>query len=201
MTAYPKRNPKISKQMKVFRHNTLLESLSEALDDYENFTDLQLNSRQFHIHGELLDFLFSADNFPQWPILILVTLIWPSTKLSGTYPGEDAESFIQLIERKIIFAPGDAPGDAVELANYTFRKKALISSLLRGPAADWYENNITKTTSWENVRTNIIARFSDGRNKFRYRMEVEHCIKVDGKEIQNFYTVSNERLIMAGSMI
>ena len=28
-------------------------------------------------------------------------------------------------------------------ANYTSRKKALFSSLLRGPAAEWYENNIT----------------------------------------------------------
>ena len=49
-------------------------------------------------------------------------------KFSGTDPDQDAESFIQLIERKINFAPGDAPGDAGELANYTFRKKALFSS-------------------------------------------------------------------------
>ena len=104
---------------------------------------------------------------------------------SGTDPDQDAESFIQLIERKINFALGDAPGDAGDLANYTFRKKALFSSLLRGPAAEWYENNITNATTWENVRTNFITRFSDGRNKFRYRMEVEHCIRGDGEEIQN----------------
>ena len=90
--------------------------------------------------------------------------------ISGTNPDEDAESSIQLIERKINFALGDAPGDAGELANYTFRKKALFSSLLRGPAADWYENNITNANTWENVRTNFITGFSDGRNKFRYRM-------------------------------
>ena len=64
-------------------------------------------------------------------------------KFSGTDPDQDAESFIQLIERKINFALGDAPGDAGELVNYTFRKKALFSSLLRGPAAEWYESNIT----------------------------------------------------------
>ena len=107
-------------------------------------------------------------------------------KFSGTDPDQDAESFIQLIERKINFALGDAPGDAGELANYTFRKKALFSSLLRGPAAEWYENNITNATTWKNVRTNFITRFSDGRNKFRYRMEVEHCIRGDGEEIRNF---------------
>ena len=54
----------------------------------------------------------------------------------GTDPDQDAECFIQLMERKINFAFGDAPGDAGELANYTFRKKALFSFLLRGPAAE-----------------------------------------------------------------
>ena len=107
-------------------------------------------------------------------------------KFSGTDPDQDAESFIQLIERKINFALGDAPADAGELVNYTFRKKALFSSLLRGPAAEWYESNITNATTWENVRTNFITRFSDGRYKFRYRMEVEHCIRGDGEEIRNF---------------
>ena len=107
-------------------------------------------------------------------------------KFSGTDPDQDAESFIQLIERKINFAPGDAPGDAVELANDTFRKKAFFSSLLRGPAAEWYENNITNATTWENVRTNFITRFSDGRNKFRHCMEVEHCIRGDGEEVRIF---------------
>ena len=33
-------------------------------------------------------------------------------KFSGTDPNQNAESFIQLIERKINFALGDAPGDA-----------------------------------------------------------------------------------------
>ena len=106
-------------------------------------------------------------------------------KFSGIDPDQDAESFIQLIERKINFAVGDAPADAGELINCTFRKKALFSSLLRGPTAEWYESNITNVTTWEKVRTNFITRFSVGRNKFRYRMEVEHSIREDGEEIRN----------------
>ena len=51
-------------------------------------------------------------------------------KFSGTDPDQDDESFIQLIERKINFALGDAPADADDFANYFFRKKALFSSLL-----------------------------------------------------------------------
>ena len=31
-------------------------------------------------------------------------------KLSGTDPNQEVESFIQLTEQKIYFAPGDAPG-------------------------------------------------------------------------------------------
>ena len=107
-------------------------------------------------------------------------------KFSGTDPDQVAESFIQVIERKINFALGDAPADAGELANYTFRKKTLFSSSLRGPAAEWYDSNITNATTRENVRTNFITRFSDGRNKLRYRMEVESCIRGDGEEIRNF---------------
>ena len=68
-------------------------------------------------------------------------------KFSSTDPDQDAESFIQLIERKINFALGDARADAGELENYTFRKKALFSSLLRGPAAEWYESKITNATT------------------------------------------------------
>ena len=107
-------------------------------------------------------------------------------KFSGTDPDQDAESFIQLIERKINFALGDAPANPDALANYTFRKKALFSSLLRGPAAEWYESNVEAATPWNDIRTRFVARLSDGRNKFRHRMEVEHCIRRDGEEIRNF---------------
>ena len=120
-----------------------------------------------------------ANTHPAYPDLAI-------DKFSGTDPDQDAESFIQLIERKINFALGDAPGDAGELANYTFRKKALFSSSLRGPDAEWYENNFTNATTLENVRIKFITRLLDRRNKFQYRMEVEHCIRGDEEEIRNF---------------
>ena len=100
------------------------------------------------------------------PTMAITHLAYPDLAIdnfSGTDPDQDAESFIQLIERKVNFALGDAPANASELVNYIFRKKALFSSLLRGPAAEWYESNITNATTWENVRRNFITRFSDGR--------------------------------------
>ena len=109
-----------------------------------------------------------------------------SDKISGTNPDQDAKSFLQLIEQKINFALGDAPANPDALTNYTFRKKALFSSLLRGPAVEWYESSVEAATPWNDIRTGFIARFSDGRNKFRHRLEMEHCIRRDGEEIRNF---------------
>ena len=107
-------------------------------------------------------------------------------KYSGTDPDQDAESFIQLIERKISFAHGDAPANPEALVNYNFRKKALFSSLLRGPAAEWYGSAIEAATPWEDIRTIFNTRFSDGGNKIRHQLEVEHCVRREGKEIRNF---------------
>ena len=109
-------------------------------------------------------------------------------KFSGTDPDQDAEEFIQVIECKINFALGTEPDEADDAhVIYLFRKKALFSSLLRGPAAEWYGSTIQDATIWNDFRTLFITRFSDGRNKFRHRMEVEHCIRADGEEIRSFF--------------
>ena len=108
-------------------------------------------------------------------------------KVSGTDSDQDAEAFIRLIECKINFAHGTEPDEAdLEHVIYLFRKKALFSSLLRGPAAEWYGSTIQDAMTWNEVRTLFTTRFSDERNKFRHRMEVEHCIRADGEKIRNF---------------
>ena len=91
-----------------------------------------------------------------------------------------------MIERKSNFALGDAPANIDALDNYNFRKKAHFSSLIRGPAAEWHGSTIESATPLEDIRTNSITRFSDGRNKFRHRLEVEHCVRRDGEEFRNF---------------
>ena len=45
---------------------------------------------------------------------------------------------------------------------------------------------LENATTWADTREQLITRFSDGRNKFRHRMEVEHCVRGDGEEIRNF---------------
>ena len=43
VTAHPEGNPNISKQKDINKHNPLLESLSEALDEYEDFPEPHLS--------------------------------------------------------------------------------------------------------------------------------------------------------------
>ena len=47
-------------------------------------------------------------------------------KVSGPDPDQDAESFIQLIERKINFALGHAPGDAGEHEKLHFQEESVV---------------------------------------------------------------------------
>ena len=63
---------------------------------------------------------------------------------------------------------------------------ALFSSLRQGPTAEWCEINIENATTWGATREQFITRFSDGRNKFRHRMEVDHSVRRDGEEVRNF---------------
>ena len=73
-------------------------------------------------------------------------------KFSGTDPDQDAEAFIRLIECNINFALGTEPeAGELEHAIYLFRKKALLSSLLRGPAAEWYGSTIQEAMTWDDV--------------------------------------------------
>ena len=78
-----------------------------------------------------------------WTAIMANThLAYPDLALdefSGIDPDQDAESFVQLIEWRVNFALGDAPADPDDLVCYTFRKKAVFSSLMQGPAAEWYE--------------------------------------------------------------
>ena len=58
VTAHPEGNPSIVNQIEINKHNPLLVSLFEALDDYEDFPEPHLNSYQLHILGGLIDSLF-----------------------------------------------------------------------------------------------------------------------------------------------
>ena len=184
---HPLRNPKASWLLDIYELYQLFRSLATVLLDYYEFPEPHLNEFQLHVYGELLDRL--SYTFDWTTIMANTHLAYPDLgldKFSGTDPDQDAESFVQLIERKINFALGDAPADPNDLVSYTFREKSLFFFLLRGPAAEWYKIKNENATICADTREQFITRFSDGRSKFRHRKEVEHCVPGDGEEIRNF---------------
>ena len=108
-------------------------------------------------------------------------------KFSGNEPDQDAKSFLLTVENKINFSPGSRPTDIPERARYLFRKKALFSSLLRGPAAEWYADSINDAATWDQIRTAFIDRFPDKRDKYRHRITAENCVRGNEELIKNFY--------------
>ena len=109
-------------------------------------------------------------------------------KFSGNDPDQDVKSFLLTVENRLDFSLGSQPNDAGEAARYLFRKKAFFSSLLREPAAEWYEgfNTGNLLPTWIQFRTVFITRFSDDRDKYRHRITAENCVR--GKElIKKFY--------------
>ena len=57
VTAHPDGSSTISKQIEIDKYSPLLVSLSEALHDYEDFSEPHLSSYELHLLGELLDSL------------------------------------------------------------------------------------------------------------------------------------------------
>ena len=123
-------------------------------------------------------------------------------KISGTDPDQDVESFIQLIERKINFALGDALADAAELVNFTFRKKRcfVLYSSEDQPLSGWRAILPTQQPGRMSERTSSLDFQMDGTNsdtEWKWNIVLEDM----EKKFVTFHTVSNERLIRAGPMI
>ena len=108
-------------------------------------------------------------------------------KFLGKDPDQDAKSFLLTVDNKINFSFGTGPTDNAERARYLFRKKALFSSLLRGPAAEWYTDSIGDAATWDQIRTAFIDRFSDDRDKDRQRITADNCVRGNQELIKNFY--------------
>ena len=58
VTVHSEGNLNISKQINIDKHHPLLETLSEALNDYVKLLEPHLNSLQLHNLGEVLHFWF-----------------------------------------------------------------------------------------------------------------------------------------------
>ena len=108
-------------------------------------------------------------------------------KFSCKDPDQNAKSSLLTVKNKINISLGSRPNDVAKRAGYLFRKKALFSSLLLGPAAEWYADSINDAETWDQIRTAFIDRFSDDRDKYRHRIRAEDCVRGNEELIRNFY--------------
>ena len=104
-------------------------------------------------------------------------------KLSGNDPDRDDKSFLRTVETFHL--------DHLQMMlakQQDISSEKLLSSLLRGRAAEWYEgfNTGSSLLPWIQARTALITRFSDDKDKYRHRITTENCVR--GKTIiKNFY--------------
>ena len=59
-------------------------------------------------------------------------------------------------------------------------------SFLTDTALEWFEIEVTDATNWNNLKNEFIKRFTDGRDQFRFRLEVENTFRQEGGLIKNY---------------
>ena len=93
---------------------------------------------------------------------------------TGLDPKVDARYFLDIVEKKIAFSlgtrPEDAGGDQDAHGN---RQRTLFGSILRSPAAQWYQG-LAAGLPWNDIRDQCIDRFTDDKDNYRRRTEAEN---------------------------
>ena len=105
---------------------------------------------------------------------------------SGNDPNQDATSFWNSVENKILFSLGTRPTAPAAQTSYDKRQQSLFGSLLTDTALEWFESEVTDTTDWNTLKDEFIKRFTDGRDQFRFRLEVENTFRQEGELIKNY---------------
>ena len=78
------------------------------------------------------------------------------------------------------------PTDAAALTNHQNRRKALFGSLLTETAIEWF-NTIDPTRTLDQIKGDFITRFTDSRDQFKYRLEVEGATRQEGELMKNYF--------------
>ena len=106
---------------------------------------------------------------------------------SGNDPRQNASDFWNSVDQKINFSLGTTLlTDPTALTNHQNRRKALFGSLLTETALEWY-NTIDPTRNLDQIKGDFINRFTDSRDQFKYRLEVEGATRQEGELIKNYF--------------
>ena len=108
-------------------------------------------------------------------------------KFIGIDSSEDPTAFIRLLEKKISFSLGSRPATNENNIQtvYDDRRKALFGSVLRGPAAEWFDS-LEAALTWDEIKTQFIARFTDGKMQYRFRIEAENLKRQPDENIKSY---------------
>ena len=122
-------------------------------------------------------------------------------QFSVTEPEDDADAFVKQVEHKIKVTLGQLPAPGIDRENYLFRQRALFASLLRGPAAEWYAANINEEDAahtWDFINQEFPTRFTDGRDRYRFRIEAENIKRTENEPIKTYLQRVKKSLIKVG---
>ena len=99
---------------------------------------------------------------------------------------EDPTAFIRLLEKKISFSLGirTATNENNIQTVYDDRRKALFGSVLRGPAAEWFDS-LDAAPTWNEIKTQFITRLTDGKMRYRCRIEAENLKRQPDENIKS----------------
>ena len=110
------------------------------------------------------------------------------TTFSGNDPNYSALEFWNSVEQKINFSLGAHPGssDPGKKKNYENRQRYLFGSLLTDTALEWYKG-VDAAKTLTDIKKEFLDRFTDGRDNFKFRNEVENASRQEGELIKNYF--------------
>ena len=108
-------------------------------------------------------------------------------KFIGIDSSENPTAFIRLLEKKISFPIGSRPTTNENNIQtvYDDRRTALFGSVLRSPAAEWFDS-LEAALTWVEMKTQFIARFTDGKMLYRFRIEAENLKRQHDENIKSY---------------
>ena len=92
-----------------------------------------------------------------------------------------------MLEKKISFSLGSRPATNENNIRtvHDDRRKALFGSVLRCPAAEWFDS-LEAVLTWDEIKTQFIARFTDGKMQYRFRIEAEILKRQPDENIKSY---------------
>ena len=102
------------------------------------------------------------------------------TTFSGNDLSQSALDFWNSVDQKVKFSLGVVPTDADKKKSYENRQRSLFGSLLTDTALERF-NTVDEAKVLNDIKSDFLDRFTDGRDKFKQRLEVENASRQEGE--------------------